>query len=286
MNDTTLAQLQQWLQTVIQHPQGPEAGTHSTAQDSLRRTIVDIVTPSRRLGAAERIEIYNRAYFARLLDCLESEFPAVRYAAGEDAFAGFAIGYLQACPSRSDSLADLGAGFVDYLAATRPPREAVSDTPDFADMLIDLARLERTYSEVFDGPGPETDPGLNPETLAGFSADEFAASRLRFHNSVRLSALRFPCHEYAGAVRKNQHPQPLSPSPTLLVIYRRGYVVRRCSVSPLQFELLTRLRDGATIGESLVETARMTDDLEQLTGNMQTWFAEWTRAPLFQDVVR
>jgi hypothetical protein len=89
-------------------------------------------------------------------------------------------------PSRSYTLAELGRGFSEYLFETRPPTHSPADEPDFADFLIDLARLERCYSEVFDLPGPEREPGLTPEIITSIAPVQFAGTRLIFHDTVRL----------------------------------------------------------------------------------------------------
>ncbi|MFO0919644.1 MAG: DNA-binding domain-containing protein [Planctomycetaceae bacterium] len=247
MQDWSLTSLQRWFQSAIQYPDHEAVSTELPSQ-IIPKAVSEAITRSRRLTSEQRLQIYQHAYFARLLECLEAEFPATRHAAGEDAFAGFGWGYLRASPSRSDSLADLGAGFADYLTSTRPPRAERESELDFADFLIDLARLERTYSEVFDGPGPETGTGLAPTRLARLSPEEFAACRLEFQESVRLLLLQFPCHEFASGVRHDQHPDPPAPALTRLVVFRRDYIVRRLTVATTQWEMLVQLQSGAAIG--------------------------------------
>jgi hypothetical protein len=226
------------------------------------------------------LSIYGHAYYARLLECLRAEFPAVLHAAGDEAFAGLAAGYLQSYPSRNYTLAELGRHFSDSLQETRPPRAADSQLPDFADFLIDLARLERCYSEVFDGPGPERVPGLTPEALASLSPAQFADSRLVFHDSVRLLELRFPCHEYASAVRQERDPVPPAATSTQLVVYRKNYVVRRFGVTPVQFAMLSDLQRGCTLAKALQRAA----SAKNASQFVRQCFADWTAAPLFRAV--
>lgn len=132
--------IQRWLQMVITHPDGVPAGIGSTDgmfQDvNVERTIL----PSFEMSRIDRLGIYGRAYFGRLLECLRAQYPAVRQAAGDEAFDGLAFGYLVEHPSRRYTISSLGDSFETYLAATRPPRsgEPESGEPDFADFLIDL----------------------------------------------------------------------------------------------------------------------------------------------------
>lgn len=285
MTVPSLHEIQNWMQATLWHRAGIEGSVPAAAGSIAGLAADDVVTRSRQMSSTERLAVYSRAYFARLLDCLESEFPAVRHAAGKEAFAGFAWGYLGACPSESYTLSELGRRFPDYLQEVRPLRESDRAQPDFADLLISLARLERTYSEVFDAPGPENSPSLSPVELQAITPEQFADARLQFHQTVRLLSLPFPCHEYCSAVRQGREPAPLAPLATPLVILRRDYIVRRWTVSPEQHVLLTSLQRGETVGTALALAANGSTSPVTLVHDLQRWFAEWTAARLFRAVI-
>lgn len=145
--------IQRWMQAVITHPGGVVAGMDSTearwAIPVGPNDVESVVTRSRLLSAVDRLEIYARAYYARLIECLRAEFPVLVHALGEDLFAEFAVGYLERYPSRSYTLNLLGAGFPRYLDETRPSNDS------WAEVVVDLANLELAVAEVFDGPGVE-----------------------------------------------------------------------------------------------------------------------------------
>ena len=219
-------------------------------------------------------------------------------ALGEEAFEGLAFGYLLEHPSRSDTLTRLAATLPEYLEETRPPRESLESgvdsneetAPDFADFLIDLARLERTYSEVFDGAGPEVVlvPGGGQAgglPYGGLTPEQFAQSRIVLHECVRLVSLTFPVHEYITAVRHNTEATFPDARPTLLVVTRRDFIVRRFEVSPVQFALLTALQQGDCVGDALLAAHASqpsgSSDITQLATDLRQWFFEWTAAPLF-----
>ena len=288
----SLDRLQGWMQSVITHPAGIEAGASSDSAHKALGGRVDeldeVVCRSQRLSSADRLRVYGNAYFARLLECLRAEFPARVKALGEEAFDGLAFGYLLEHPSQSYTLSRLAFELPRHLARTRPPREADEGTnsPDFADFLIDLAILERTYSEVFDGPGPEQTPTLKPSDLEGLAVEQFADSRLILHDCVRLLPLRFPVHEYATAVRHGEEADFPEARPTYLVVTRRDYIVRRFEVSPIQFALLAALQRGSSMGEALLAIQPPDEaTLSQLATDLRCWFHEWTSAPLFQRLI-
>lgn len=264
--------LQRWLFEQIRHPGA--ANADGTAHE--------ILTPSSQLSSQARLAIYQSAYVARLLECLQAEFPATAALVGDAAFADLARGYLEAHPSRSYTLGQLGLEFADFLQTVRPDRADDHLGPDFGDLLIETARLERLYSEVFDGPGPEALPALETQQLA---PTVFASARLAFHECVRLVRLSAPVHLLVSAVRRGEGWAVPEPAETFLVVTRREFVVRRFEVSADAYRVLSLLRTGHTVGAALAEVfADRPDigaqDLEQVT----RWFRDWTAAPLFREV--
>lgn len=283
----SLEDLQAWFQTVMTHPVGVRAGIASAeatrlidvSPDNLNRVIL----PSTKLNSLDRLQIYGSAYFGRLIECLQAQFPAVRHAVGEESFNAFAYGYLIQNPSMSYTLASLGYGFDEFLAATRPSADdSTAGEPDFADFVVDLARLEKTYNQVFDGPGPEAARLMQPDDFAGLTAAGFANCRLVLFGCVRLATFRFPVHEYASELRRGLDPVIPSARETKLVITRRDYIVRRFEINELQYRLLSSLQLNATVGEALVSLFDdPAVDLTAVQAELQPWFYEWAAAPLF-----
>jgi hypothetical protein len=282
----SLERLQLWMQAVIVHPEGVEAGVRSAAArdaiEILPEDLHGVIPASTTLSGAERLGIYASAYFARLMECLRQEFPALRRAVGDKAFNAFAARYLQEHPSQSYTLAELGRRFPPFLAATRP-RDA-APRPNWADFVIELATVERTYAEVFDGPGIEQSRVLQPEDLHAIPPDRWPEARLAPAPCVRLLELSHPIHEYITAVRKNQPALVPQPAPTWLVITRRDYVVRRAAISEEEFKLLALLAAGASVGEAIAHGMQNADDVASLARKLENWFRQWTASGYFQAV--
>src|ERR1700733_4084785 len=248
-----LAQIQRWLQAVITHADGVEAGLASVeARDAIDVSpdqVEDVVDPSKRRTSVERLEVYANAYYARLLECLRDEFPALLHALGEEAFDELTFGYLQAYPSTSYTLSNLSRNFVQFLEETRP-RDEEDESPSWPDFLIDLASLERTYSEVFDGPGAERLKLLGAEEIQAIPPDEWPFARLVPVPCLRLLVLRYPVQEYATGVRKTEDPALPDPEPPWPPVSRMQYVVRRWTLTRMQHDLLESLISGATVGDA------------------------------------
>ncbi len=276
---TELDRLQRWMLSVITHPDGVAAGIDADAArqhiDVQIGMVEEVITRSQALDSIERLHVYGNAYYARLIECMGGEFPATQAALGEEAFSGFVMGYLQVSPSTSYTLGELGRAFPQYLAASRPPREI--DGPDWADFLIDLATLERAYSEVFDGPGEERIQLMQADDLLSIPPDRWGDARLQTAASLRLLTFQFPVQEYAAAVRKQEEATIPQPAQTWLAISRRDYIVRRRPLAPAAYALLGQLQQGATLGDAIETVVSDADvDMSTFATRLQEWFRSWT----------
>jgi hypothetical protein len=287
MKNQPLDKLQHWMQAVITHPAGVEAGLAAPAAQSqlelVPSEVEQIIEPSRRQSSLQRLSVYANAYYTRLIECLEAEFPVFRQTVGDDAFAEFAVNYLRSYPSHSYTLSQLGEKFVSYLNDSRP---AQSDSSNWEYFLIDLAHLERTVSEVFDSPGSERQLPLRSDDLLAIHPDLWPQARLTTVPCLRLLALRFPLNDYYTAMKENQ----AAPIPEIkncwLAITRRDYVVRRYELSHSQFILLDELQHGQTVGHAITAAAAVyTGEVDQLAADLREWFRTWTAAPMFESVV-
>jgi len=285
-----LETLQHWMQTVIMNPHGVGAGIESEesrrAIDVSPADIEGVITRSQNLTALQRLDIYHRAYFARLIECLRDEFPVLLHALGDEAFDAFALAYLQKYPSRSYTLSLLGSSFPQYLAETRPPDEGGSGEdgsgPSWPDFLIDLATLELNFAAVFDGPGVEGQELLDVEKLQTLAPEQWLASRLIPVPCLRLLTLRFPVNKYYRAVRKKKEPAVPQPRPTYLALTRRQFIVRHYQFPRLQYVLLNALLAGDTVADAIEKTAAAAGpQLSRLEGFLHKWFRNWTAEGFF-----
>lgn len=289
--DPGLEAVQRWMQSVIVHVDGVAAGIESSAAQAAIRTapaeIEQLICRSQAQTSLERLSVYSNAYWARLLEVLTGDYPALAHALGDDVFIGMGHAYLQEHPPHSYTLSELGQSFPEYLAHSRPPNENEDGSPDWADFLIDLARLERIYSEVFDGPGIEGQTTLQPADLNDVSPDEWLAMRLISAPCLRVASFRFPVHEYATAVRQQSNPDLPAAQPTSLAITRRDFVVRRVALESDEFEVLTDLIAGQGIGNALERSlATSNRTIDELAADVRRWFRNWSAAGYFVGMQR
>jgi len=301
-----VSRLQRWFQAVVTHPDGVEAGADS---DEAQRLIdlppgqlEKVITRSRALSAAERLAIYANAYHTRLLECLGEVYPMLKRTLGEEAFDGFAFGYLQEYPSRSYTLNELGRHFPSYLRETRPrpddaesrssPTDSANTGPalveDWPDFLIDLVQLEWAIYDVFDGVGVEGQPLLRAGQLSGIPPQNWPQVQLQPVPCLQLLATRFPVNDYYTAMRQAKNDEVVaipSSCESFVALTRRQFIVRRYNLSRTEFELLRAIKNGQSLGQAVERAVGVTDDdMDKLTANLKLWFRNWTAEGFFQSV--
>src|SRR5271170_1737839 len=94
------------------------------------------IKPNVLLNSFERLEIYNRQYWFRVIGAVSEDFPALNAFLGPRRFDRIMLAYLRDTPSMSFTLRNLGAKLPAWL----------SKHPDFAGprhrLAVDVARLE------------------------------------------------------------------------------------------------------------------------------------------------
>jgi hypothetical protein len=73
------------------------------------------IKPNDRLTSFERLEIYNKQYWFRLIAGLTEDFPGLQAILGNRRFEQLCIAYLTDCPSRSFTLRNLGRGLEHWM---------------------------------------------------------------------------------------------------------------------------------------------------------------------------
>lgn len=229
-----LRRLQTWLQGAITEPE--------SAAD-----VADVVVSTSRLPAAHRLAIYRHGYLARLVDCLAAHYPVARHLLGGELFAEFARDYLAARPSRSYTLEALGAGFADHLSATRPDADP-GDREAWIDLLLDVVRFERAFTEAHASAGPEfrAPPPAPPAPEDPGWADTVVSTV----ECLRLVHAGFPVHTFAVAVRAGREPPLPEAAEVRLVLTRTDFVVTVTELDEPRYRLPAGLRAGTPLGRA------------------------------------
>jgi hypothetical protein len=212
------------------------------------------------LDAHERLELYHRQYWYRLLDALDEDFPALRRILGETAFWRLIEAYLEHVPSRSYTLRHLGVGLPDFLqlnpglAAGRP----VAAT--------ELARLEYALCDSFEAP-------VRPPVPVA----ALATAELALQPYLRLFAFYTPADELwrgpAGPSAADDLLAMRDGGPAVhLAVFRhqaRQHVQR---LAPGSYAILQAIAETGSLAQALDSTAATTATATEVSA----WFQSWT----------
>jgi hypothetical protein len=271
----SLVALERWMQECLTHPDGPSAGAASpAAQAVLAAAVPDVFLPSDELSSEERVGVYAGMYFARLIEVLEEEFPALVHLLGHERAHALFHGYVVAHPSRHYSLNVLGKRLEAYLrdeAGALEPRA-------FA---IELARLERAIQDVFDAPECTS---LAADAITRVPPERWASARLVPIPALALFSFEHPVNAWYQAF-KDDEPVPVpAPEPSTLAVFRQEGRVWRMDLSRPQHALLSELVNGRTLEHALGELERSGFALAELAPELQGWFRTWASEGFFARV--
>lgn len=270
-----LLELQRRMARAIMQPLGPR-------DRQSRKTRVEYIKLNDRLSALERLEIYSRSYWFRIIDSLYEDFPGLLAVLGAKPFDRAVRAYLADCPSRSYTLRDLGLRMGAWLK--KHPRFAGAKLA----VALDMIALECAHIEAWDAAerkalGPEDLIELGP-SLAMSLQPHVRLLKLKFAvDEVRLRANRTAEeHEAASNApaklkkRRAFSPARLKREPLWMAVHRSDFSIYYRRLEREEFELLQAIRASTTIGDALAlfyKTSSMpVDDLEPRIG---PWFAIW-----------
>jgi len=229
-----LNELQARFYQLVTAPEG--VARTLAARGESASAVLALVRGDGTLSAVERLDIYANMYFFRLLDVLRDDYAKVAAAVGQSAFHDLVTDYLVACPPSHPSIAQAGARLPGFLAGHPLSRERP--------WLAALAALERTHTDLFDGPDGTP---LAMDQLRTLAPEALMALVLRPIPCHRLLAHDFGLAE----VWERPEQAPAQASETLLV-WRPDVEVYHRPLEEEERALFARL-DGKTSLQALCE---------------------------------
>jgi hypothetical protein len=223
---------------------------------------------SGKLPSAERIAVYQRAYFSRLVECLRDDYPALANLLGASDFEASCLAFIEAHPPASASLNAYGAPFADFFATSRAPDAALAS---------ELARLEWAVVECIHA---DAERCLDARELGAISEQQWSRARLLPSPASRLLATRYPVHVYYRAFLDGETPEPPAPGASTIAVCRRGDRVWRFGVDPRLAGLLRALMSGELLASALGSVP--TDD--SAGAELERALSEWVACGLFAGV--
>jgi len=281
-----LLEIQQRMLAAVMQPLTSHERMQPRSRDgkSMHEVAAEFIKPNDRLSSFERLEIYNRQYWFRVLASLDEDFPGLRAIIGQRRFEALCKAYLVDCPSQSFSLRNLGSGLETWL------RSHPEHIQPRATLALDMVRLEWAEIEAFDGA---SEPVLLPGDALASDPDP----HFRLQPYLQLISLRYPVDDLLVAIRKDtpdggmasnavsEHRKQTrvrkvarqKPQAVFLVVHRIDYSVYFKRIEQEAFKFLHALQEGQSLSSGVVLAFQGRDIPETvLVSRVQNWFESWS----------
>ena len=228
------------------------------------------VAGSARVPIETRLGIYAGAYGGRLIDALESSYPALAALLGAEDFPILGAKYVRSHDSRYFSIRDYGDALAEFLQGH----------PDYAEvpLLAELARWEWTLCAVFDAGDAEA---LSAAALSRVAPAEWAQLRFEFHPSTRRLALSWNVPQLWKALTdQGERPElRVVAKPVEWLLWRQDLKTYFRSLEAGEAAALDAARSGSSFGE-LCELLAATSGSERAPAEAAALLAGWLGAGL------
>jgi putative DNA-binding protein len=254
-----LLQLQRRMIEDVRRPLTADFEMQKTTEDgqSTEKIAASYISANARLSSFERLEIYNRQYWFRLISAVSDDFPTLNAVIGVKRFDALILAYLHENPSNSWTLRDLGGRLPKFLEVH----------PEFGGrryrLAVDVAKLEWAYVEAFDSK--QLEPLTTKEALT-----IGPESSLFLQPHLQLLELAYPVDNLVLAVkkgtpetdivsgaasqresRKRVKLPPMRQERIYLAVHRFEDSVYYRRIGRESFALLSALRAGASVAGAI-----------------------------------
>ncbi len=284
----SLREIQSIMISVVMNPLTNDQRMAPTLADnrSSKELTCSIIKPNDRLTSVERIEIYNRQYWFRVIDCLYDDFPGLRAIVGERRFYDLIIAYLNKYPSVSYTLRNLGSHLPQFI------REEPSWVGKYSRAALDMAKFEWAQIVAFDGPALSP---LAPEMLAN---KDPADIKLGLQPYLTILKLHYPLDDFVIALKKSEAQRSEASSerrkentplvriklPRAQVIYLGVHRLENSlyykRLEKPAYQLLSAIQQGATLQQACDKSSASFSKEQRESGEaqqfIQEWFANWS----------
>ena len=262
--------------------------TRWTDGSTTRAVAAQFIKPNDRLSSFERLEIYNRVYWFRVLDCLYDDYPGLRAILGERKFLKLATAYLAKYPSASFTLRNLGQRLEKFL------REEPQWIVPNEELALDMARFEWAQVVAFDDaaqPKVTTDDvldtvpsklrlGLQPYLSLlelTYAVDKFLLAVKKREGAVLRDEASNTFEAMPQTTRRKRLVRRPKRERVYLVVHRYDNMLYYKRLDPEAFAILQGLQKGSTVEKACVAALAKTTRTDiDWTRQIQEWFHDWS----------
>ncbi len=242
---------------------------------AMAEVAAEFIKPNDRLTSFERLQIYARCYWFRLLEGMQQDCLALRALLGEARFTALSNAYLAKYPSRSFTMRNLCARLPQFIR--EEPRWTAPDTK----LAHQVARFEWAQTVAFDEGAR---PGLTRDDIADAPP---AKLKLALQPYLTLLELDWAIDDYVIALKKREGlrsdasntvdapratrerrvPRPKR-AKVCVVVHRHENRLYYKRLEAPAFRILAALAAGKTLAQAVAQAGKGVKP-----EHVQSWFA-------------
>ena len=278
------------MATAVFRPLNARDGMQARWTDgrSMSSVAQGFIKPNDRLSSFERLEIYNRVYWFRVLECLYDDYPGLRAIVGETKFMKLATAYLAKYPSASFTLRNLGQRLEKFLGEEprwiAPHAELALDMVRFEWAQVvafdDAARPQLTTDDLLDVPPSKLRLGLQPYLSLlelNFAVDKFFLAVKKRESAVLRDEASNTFEAMPQRVKGERRGRLPKRERVHLVVHRCDNMLYYKRLEPEAFAILEGFQKGKTVEKACVAAlAKSTRTDLDWTRQIREWFHDWS----------
>jgi hypothetical protein len=285
----SFAQAQKAMARVIMRPLNDDSmQTELDDRTSIAELAKSLIKPNRSLTSFERLEIYNKQYWYRVLDSLEEDFEGVLTILGREKFTALSEAYTSKNPSKTFTLRDLGNKLPEFLRLNR------GYAKPHARMAYETALVEWAEINAMDA---EEYPSLQIGSEKTVNTQE---SVLKLQPHISVLSLNYEIDDFLIEFRKETNLQLVSNAHTarstncvsralpkrgrnFLVVHRSANIVYFKRITKEEYYTLVPFITGATIEQACDNVLKRVTkaDRAKLATKLKKGFSEWSSLQFF-----
>jgi hypothetical protein len=206
----------------------------------------------------EQLNVYINGYQYRLSDVVTEDYPVLKEYLGDDLFYDVIYNFIKNVQSTHFNIGRFALKLPEFLKQHLPKDKFAHE----------LCHLETSISQLADFE--ETAP-LEQKHLLGMTSDTFIAVKLYPRKALKLMTFTYPVNIYYQRTMDKESTKKPRRKASYLAVFRHEDIMWRMDLEQAEYELLTKLFSGKTVGEAL-------DDMpESATEKLSEYFSRWMR---------
>lgn len=218
------------------------------------------------ISREREIAVYSDAYFLRLAEALQTNYPALFQILGDDDFYNLARDYIAAYPSSHPSIRWFGEQLATFLLQAEPYASVA--------IFAELAAFEWALRHTVDAADA---PLMTLENLQAIPAGDWGQLSFKLHPSLSILSLQWNAPKVWQALMAEEAPPEPQSFPQPYLVWRKpDLTINWRSANPAEIHALNLLASGANF--SSICEALLNDDISDVpltaAGFLRVWIEQ------------